>query len=213
MTANQIRADGAVIAIATGLALILMLHHPTSFEAGHDDGLLLSDWSNGFVHAAMIGCLLSLAVGLDGVKRRLDETRILTRAGALLLGAGFLALAGAAVVNGFATGRLLASTSDPVIREAGGRAFWALNQSFTALGTMLVALGAAAWSPGLWRLSNAGRVAAALGVALLGLALWRTTTDGGFGLQVAVAAMAAFALWSLAVATVMILIGRKEDAQ
>ena len=205
MTTNQARADGALIAAATGLALVLMLHHPTSLEAGHDDGLLLGDWNNGFVHAAMIGCLLALAIGFDGVKRRLDETRILTRTGALLLGAGLLALAGAAVVNGFATGRLLASTSDPVIREAGGRAFWALNQSLTALGTILVALGAAAWSPGLWRRSIAGRVAAALGVALLGLALWHTTTDGGFGLQAAVAAMAAFALWSLAVAATMIL--------
>ena len=122
-------------------------------------------------------------------------------------------MAGAALVNGFATGRLFAATSDPVIREAGGRAFWALNQSLTALGTMLVAVGAAAWSPGLWRLSNAGRVAAALGVGLLGLALWHTTTDGGFGLHVAVAAMAAFALWSLAVAAVMVLAGPEEDAQ
>lgn len=213
MTTNPNRADGAIVAAATGLALVLMLHHPTSLQTGHDDGLLLGDWSNGFVHAAMIGCLLALAVGLDGMKRRLDETRILTRAGALLLGAGFLALAGAAVVNGFATGRLFAATSDPVIREAGGRAFWALNQSLTALGTMLVALGAAAWSPGLWRLSRVGRIAAALGVALAGLAVWHTTTDGGFGLHVAVAATAAFALWSLAVAAVMILAGRKEDAQ
>ena len=117
------------------------------------------------------------------------------------------------MVNGFATGRLLASTSDPAVREAGGHTLWALNQSLDALGTMLAALGAAAWSPGLWRLSNAGRVAAALGIALLGLALWHTTTDGGFGLQVAVAAMAAFAVWSLAVAAVMILPGRKEDVQ
>lgn len=205
MTANQTRADGALIAAATGLALVLMLHHPTSLSTTHDDGQFLSDWSNGFVHAAMIGCLLALAIGFDGVKRQLDETRILTRTGALLLGAGFLALVGAAMVNGFATGRLLASTSDPVIREAGGRAFWALNQSLTALGTVLVALGAAAWSPGLWRRSLAGRVAAALGVVILGLAFWHTTTDGDFGLQVAVAAMAAFALWSLAVAATMIL--------
>ena len=205
MTANQTRADGALIAAATGLALVLMLHHPTSLSTTHDDGQFLSDWSNGFVHAAMIGCLLALAIGFDGVKRRLDQTLILTRSGTLLLGAGFLALAGAALVNGFATGRLLASTSDPAIREAGGHTFWALNQSLDALGTMLVALGAAAWSPGLWRLSNAGRVAAVLGIALLGLALWHTTTDGGFGLRVAVAAMAAFAVWSLAVAATIVL--------
>ncbi|WP_396593565.1 hypothetical protein [Brevundimonas sp. R86498] len=207
---NQTRADGALIAGATVFALILMLHHPTSFEAGHDDGLFLADWSNVFVHAAIIGCLLALAVGLDGVRRRLDQTRLLTRAGAILFGAGFLALAGAALVNGFATGRLLASTSDPMIREAGGRAFWALNQSLTALGTLLVALGAAAWSPGLWRLSHTGRVAAGLGIALAALALWHTTTDGGFGLHVAVAAMAAFALWSLAVAAAMILARPQE---
>ncbi|WP_428152474.1 hypothetical protein [Brevundimonas sp.] len=205
MTTRQTRAHGALIATATGLALVLMLHHPTSLSAGHDDGQLLGDWSNGFVHAAMIGCILALALGFDGVKRHLDETRLLTRAGALLLGAGFLALAGAAVVNGFAAGRLMAAASDPTVREAGLRTLWALNQSLTGLGTVLVALGAAIWSPGLWRLGGAGRVAAGLGVALLGLALWHGTTDGDFGLHVAVAATAAFALWSLAVAAVMIL--------
>lgn len=213
MTANQTRADGALIAATTGLALVLMLHHPTSLSTTHDDGQFLSDWSNGFVHAGMIGCLLALSIGFDGVKRRLDQTHILTRTGALLLGAGFLALTGAALVNGFATGRLLASTSDPAIRETGGHTFWALNQSLDALGTMLVALGAAAWSPRLWRLSNAGRVAAVLGVTLLGLALWHTTTDGGFGLRVAVAAMAAFALWSLAVAATMILARRDREIE
>lgn len=207
---DQTRADGVLIAAATAFALVLMLHHPTSFDTTHEDGLLLSDWSNGFVHAAMIGCLLTLAVGLEGVRRHLGGTRLLTRAGAVLLWAGFLALAGAALVNGFTTGRLMASTSDPVIREAGGRAFWALNQSLTALGTTLVALGAAAWSPGLWRLSLAGRVAAGLGVALAALSLWHTTTDGGFGLHVAVAAMAAFALWSLSVAATMILARPQE---
>lgn len=207
---NQTRADGALIAAATVFALILMLHHPTSFEAGQDDGLFLADWSNGFVHAAVIGCLLALAVGLDGVRRRLDGTRLLTRTGAVLLWAGLLAFAGAALVNGFATGRLLASTSDPVIREAGGRIFWALNQSFDALGTLLIALGAAAWSPALWRLSRTGRVAAGLGIALAALALWHNTTDGGFGLQVAVAAMTAFSLWSLTLAAAMILARPKE---
>ena len=213
MTANQTRADGAIIAAATGLALVLMLHHPTSLSTTHDDGQFLRDWSNGFVHAAMIGCLLALTVGFDGVKRQLDETRILTRTGALLLGAGFLALAGAALVNGFASGRLLASTSDPAVREAGGHTLWALNQSLDALGTVLVALGAATWSPGLWRRSFAGRVAATLGVVILGLALWHTTPDGGFGRHVAVAAMAAFALWSRAVAATMILARPDGEAE
>lgn len=212
MTTNQTRIDGFIIAAATGFALILMLHHPTSVVPGRDDGHLLSDWSNGFVHAAMIGCLLTLTVGLDGVRRRLGQADILIRAGALLITAGFLALAGAAVVTGFAAGRLLASTSDPVIREAAGHTLWALNQSLTALGALLVAIGAAAWSPGLWRLSRAGRVAAGLGFALLALSLWHTTTDAGFGLHVALAAVAAFALWSLAVATAMILT-RAEDSQ
>lgn len=213
MTTTQTRADGVIIATATGLALFLMLHHPTSHTPGHEDGQLLSDWSNGFVHAAMIGCLMALALGLDGVKRHLDETRILTRAGALLIGTGFLALGGAAFVNGLAAGRFVAAASDPVVREAGVRAFWALNQSFMALGTLLIPLGAAAWAPGLWRLGHVGRVAAVLGVALLGLSLWYAASGTGFGLIVAMTAMASFALWSLGVAAVMILADRKEEAE
>ncbi len=206
------RTDGLVIAAATAFALILMLHHPTSLTPGQNDGHLLSDWSNGFVHSAMIGCLLALAVGLDGVRRRLGETRLLTRAGALLIGAGFLALAGAAVTTGLAAPRLT-ELSDPAMRDAGVRTLWALNQSLTGLGTVLVALGAAAWSPGLWRLGVAGRIAAGLGLSLLALSLWHTTADGGFGLHVAVAAMAAFALWSLAVAATMMLARAEGDRE
>lgn len=205
MTRTEARTDGAVIAAATGIALILMLHHPTGFAPGQDDGHLLGDWSTGFVHGGMIGCLLLLSVGLGGVRRRLGETKLLTRTGALLIGVGFLALAGAAVANGLAAPRMLA-VADAVSREAGLRTLWALNQSLTGLGTLLVALGAALWSPGLWRLGISGRIASGLGVALLGLSLWHGLTDGGFGLHVAVAAMAAFALWSLAVAAVMLLV-------
>ena len=200
---SETRADGAVIAAATGIALILMLHHPTSLSGGHDDGHLLADWSNGFVHAAMIGCLIALSVGFDGLRRRLGETRLLTRAGALLLGAGFLALAGAAVVNGFAAERLAAPGADPGLRAAGLAILWALNQSLTAVGTSLVAFGAAAWAPGLWRSGGVARIPAGLGLLLLALAIWWMTTDGGFGLHVAVASMAAFALWSLSVAAAM----------
>lgn len=203
MKDRNTRADGAVIAAATGIALVLMLHHPTGFTPGGDDGHLLSDWSTGLVHGGMIGCLLVLYIGLDGVRRRLGETKLTTRAGALLIGAGFLAFASAAVASGLA-GPRVAVLTDPAVREAGLRTLWALNQSLTGLGTLLTALGAAVWAPGLWRLGTAGRIAAGLGVALLALSVWHGATDGGFGLHVAVAAMAAFALWSLAVAAAMI---------
>lgn len=152
----------------------------------------------------MIGCLLALRLGMEGVRRLLGADRLLTRGGAILLGAGFAASAGAAVINGLAAGRLLSATSDPAVREAALAAFRALNQTLTGLGIVLIALGAAAWAPGLWRLSAAGRVAAGLGLALCALSVWHTTTDGRFDLHVAVVAMVAFALWSLGVAAVII---------
>lgn len=202
--------DGTVIAGATLAALFLMLHHPTGHSGSGDDGYLLADWSNTLVHGAMIACLMVIAVGLDGVRRRLGEQVLLTRFGALLLGAGFLALSGAAVVNGFAAERLIAQTADNAAREAGGQTLWALNQALTSVGTVLIAGGATAWAPGFWRLGGIGRLSAALGVGLAALAVWWTATDGGFTLTAAVAAMAAFALWSLSVAAVMVVRSKGE---
>ncbi len=206
------RNDGVLIAGATLVAMFLMLHHPTSASHAGEDGHLLSDWSNSLVHGAMIACLIALSVGLDGVRRRLGERALLTRAGALLIGAGFLALSGAAVVNGFATARLAAQTADPAVHEAGGHVLWALNQSLTSLGSLLIAAGAAAWAPGLWRLGIMGKVSAALGVGMAGLAAWWNITDGGFGLTVAATSLAVFALWSLSVAAVM-MIRPRGDAE
>ncbi len=205
------RTDAALIAAATLVAMGLMLHHPTGHSGSPDDGRLLADWNNTVVHGAMIGCLIALTVGLDGLRRRLDERALLTRLGAALLGAGFLALCGAAVVNGFASERLVAQTDDVAIRAAGGQTLWALNQSLTSVGSLLVAAGALAWSPGLWRIGGLGRVSAALGSGLAALAIWWTLTDGGFGLTAAVTGAGAFALWSLSVAAVMIMDLKKEE--
>ncbi|MEQ7156384.1 hypothetical protein [Brevundimonas aurifodinae] len=206
------RTDAALIAGATLIAMGLMLHHPTGHSGSPDDGRLLADWNNTVVHGAMIGCLVALSVGLDGLRRRLDERALLTRLGAILLGAGFLALCGAAVVNGFASERLVAQTDDAAIRAAGGQTLWALNQSLTSVGSLLVATGALAWSPGLWRLGGLGRVSAGLGSGLAALAIGWSATDGGFGLTAAVTGAAAFALWSLSVAAVMMTGPREEPA-
>ncbi|WP_029415627.1 hypothetical protein [Brevundimonas bacteroides] len=211
-THSDDRNDGVLIAGATLAALFLMLHHPTSASGAGEDGHLLSDWSNSLVHGAMIACLIALSVGLDGVRHRIGEQALLTRAGAILIGGGFLALAGAALVSGFATGRLVAQTTDPAVHESGSHVLWALNQSLTSLGSLLVAAGAAAWAPRIWGLGVAGKASATLGVGMAGLAVWWNATDGGFGLIVAATSLAVFALWSLSVAAVM-LTGTKGDAQ
>lgn len=205
------RNDGVLIAGATLAALFLMLHHPTSASGAGEDGHLLSDWSNSLVHGAMIACLIALSVGLDGVRYRLGERALLARGGAILIAGGFLALGGAALVSGFASGRLAAQTTDPAVHDAGGHVLWALNQSLTSLGSLLIAAGAAAWAPRLWRLGVAGKVSAALGVGMAGLAAWWNATDGGFGLMVAATSLAVFALWSLSLAAFM-LTGPKGEA-
>ncbi|MBX9707792.1 MAG: hypothetical protein K2X61_07650 [Caulobacteraceae bacterium] len=199
------RTDAAMIAGATIAAMALMLHHPTGHSGSPDDGLMLTDWNNGFVHAAVIGCLVSLAVGLDGVRRRLGERALMTRLGAVLLGAGLLALASAGVINGFAVEQLVTQTEDPAVRAAGGQVLWALNQSLTSVGSLLLASGALAWAPGLWKTRGVGRLSASLGVGLAALTLWWKATDGGFGLTAAVTATAAFVIWSLSVAAVMMI--------
>jgi hypothetical protein len=197
------KASAAVLAIAVTASAILMLHHPTSLS-GPDDGQLLADWSNAFVHGGMIASLFLSAVGTTRVPHRLGEDRLEASAGRLALRAGLAALVGAGLTNGFAATRLASRQIESGVLEIQLPILGVLNQTLAFAGVLFLAVGLACWVPRMIALGGLWRIAGLIGVANAVLALvWVVIGDGGLGLYPAVLATAMFGLWSLVVAAAL----------
>lgn len=186
------RQAGSLMLAGTGASVMLMLHHPTSLH-GPDDGVLLSDWSNAAVHGGMIVCLMAVGLGASSLPRWLGEDHLSVRAGRMLFTGGIAALVGAALVNGFAAGRLAGEAASaiqfPVLA--------ALNQTLAVFGMILTAAAMALWAVRMLRLGVVAKAAGSVGLASAVLALgWLIHGGGAFGLVPAVVATGVFAAWS-----------------
>lgn len=209
---NQDRISGGLIIGAVAAAAVLMLHHPTSFR-GPDDGLLLSDWSNTVVHGAMIVCLLALRFGHAEWAQRLGKAHLSVRLGAMLLDSGMVAFIAAALISGFAAGGV-AARLEPKDARLLLKAFVALNQALANLGMVLTAAAMVAWALRMVRLDMVTRVAGGLGlIAAFAAAYWMIVGQGAFGLYPAVTATALFGLWSILIASQMMVAPAKEPAR
>jgi len=189
---RESRQAGGLLLAGTGASVMLMLHHPTSLR-GPDDGLLLADWSNAGVHGGMIVCLMLIGLGGSTVPRWLGEAHLSTRAGRMAFTGGIAALVVAALVNGFAAGRLAgqaaADIQFPVLA--------ALNQTFAVFGMLMIAAAMALWADRMLRLGLIAKVAGGVGLAAAGLAAgWLIHGGGAFGLVPATVATGVFAAWS-----------------
>ena len=202
-------AGGLIIAAVLG-ALLMMLHHPTSFN-GPDDGLLLNDWSNTAVHGAMIVCLFLFRFGFSTWARRLGEDYASVRAGTMAFEGGMNAFIGAALISGFAAGALAAQADPEAVRQS-FRAFGALNRALANLGMVLTVVAMALWAIRMVQLGTMTRIAGALGlvVAIVGVG-WMVVGQGSFGLYPATVATALFGAWSLLVASQMMTRDQPRD--
>ncbi|WP_395945569.1 hypothetical protein [Brevundimonas sp.] len=197
------RLSGGLILAAVLAALVLMLHHPTSFK-GPDDGLLLADWSNTVVHGAMMACLFLLRFAFGSWARRLGMEHASVRAGSLAFDCGMAAFIAAALVSGFAAGGLLAQAgySDEV--RSALAALGALNRALANLGMALTVAAMALWAIRMMRMSGLPRIAGALGLAIAAAALgWLVVRQGAFGLYPAMTSTVLFGAWSILVASRM----------
>lgn len=209
---NQDRISGGLIVAAVAAAAVLMLHHPTSFK-GPDDGLLLNDWSNTVVHGAMIVCLLAVRFGHAEWAQRLGKAHLAVRLGAMLLDSGMVAFIAAALISGFAAGGVAARVEADDARLL-LKAFAALNQALADLGMVLTAAAMATWAVRMARLEGVTRIAGGLGlVAAVAAGYWMIVGKGAFGLYPAVTATALFGLWSILIASQMMVARAKEPAQ
>lgn len=194
------RCGGALIIAAAICAMILVLHHPTSFN-GPDDGLLLHDWSNTFVHGTMMVCLFTLMFAFAVIGRRLGEDHLEVRAGAMAFSAGMIALIAAAFLNGFVVGGLQAALINPVTAAPQFALLGVLNQKLALLGIALISGSMTLWAFRLLRMDGLTKVAGGLAIAIAALAgYWLLTGDGKFGLHIAAVSMTAFSTWSIIVA-------------
>lgn len=194
-------SGGLIIASVLG-ALMLMLHHPTSFN-GPDDGLLLNDWSNQFVHGAMIACLFMLRFSFRTWVRRLGTDHASVRAGTMVFDAGMTAFIGAALITGFAVGGLAGQgDSEAVLTQV--MSLGAVNRALANLGIVLTAAAMTLWSVRMLRLMALAKIAGALGLVVAVVAVgWMTVGKGAFGLYPATVATVLFGAWSLLVAARM----------
>lgn len=198
------KVAGWIIIVTSSLAMILMLHHPSTLN-GHDDGLFLPDWSNAFVHTAMLGCLMLLIFAFSILAERIGTYSLLGRAGGLAFTGGIVALAIAAAVNGFVLNELLAalpgsSASNPQMILMG-----VVVTSLALSGIGLASLGIACWSIVLLRKDRVTKVCGVIGLGLTLFAGWWLAVErGDFGLHPAVYSVAGFAIWSWFIAHQMI---------
>lgn len=195
-TIPRSRIAGGLILLATVAAVFLMLHHPTSMT-GTEDGRFLADWSSAPVHGAMIAGLFVLMLGFSFLPDFLGRGRVSVRAGQIAFTAGMVALAGAALVNGFALGTVVAAAPGSGDLTDQVLVLGALNRALDNLGLVLVAAAMVAWAVRMIRLDLVFRVIGALGILAALLAVgWLHVGQGAFGLEVAVVATLVFAVWS-----------------
>jgi hypothetical protein len=198
------KVAGWIIVGTSSIAMILMLHHPSTLS-GPDDGLFLPDWSNAFVHTAMLGCLMLLIFAFSILADRINEYSLLGRAGGLAFTGGIVALAVAAAINGFVLSELLAALPDWSAATPQMILMGVVVRGLALGGMSLASLGIACWSIVLLRRDLVTKVCGVLGLGLtLAAGWWLAVEQGNFGLYPAVYSVAGFAIWSLIVANQMI---------
>ena len=197
------RLSGGLIIGAVLVALVLMLHHPTSFR-GADDGLLLNDWSNTVVHGAMIVCLFMLRFAFSTWARRLGQDCVSVRAGVMAFDGGMTAFIAAALISGFAASGLANVQAAPDAFNLQLKAFTALNRALANVGMVLTVAAMALWAVRMLRLRALTQIAGALGLIITVVAIgWIVVGQGGFGLYTATVATVLFGAWSLLIASQM----------
>jgi hypothetical protein len=205
------RPAGVALAASAATALFLMLHHPTSLK-GPDDGLLATDMANDLVHGGMIACLIGLGVGVDALCRRLGPDRPSVAAGRGVWNLGAAGLITAALINGFALGRVAAALPASEGRQAALTGLWTLNQVLGAFGLVGVALATGLLAVAMVRAGGLLRIAGAIGAAMAALGpVWALTTGGDLDLHAAVISMGLFSTWAGLVGAALIRAPRRKE--
>jgi hypothetical protein len=167
---------GGLLIASPALTLFAMLHHPVAHGNGdqsHVDGLARIAGLASLVHGALIVLMVSTTLLLGEFSVLRLQRQALARAGFCLYLLGTSALAGAALVNGFAVSSLVqsAAATSPGIDAALALA-WQLNQALAGSGSIALALAIGIWScdliqaPGLRRLTGSYGLIMGCGLSL-----------------------------------------------
>jgi hypothetical protein len=203
------------------LSLLVAAHHPEAQTHDVATALRFLAGESGLI-TGVHGALLLLGgvelLGLYGVARLLGLARPLAAAGLILVGAGFMAMIGAAAINGFAVPAFAVDYRNLAPSDARAatmllRLCWDLNQALAAIGAVAWGLGLLAWSAELARRDGPARLVGLLG----GIAAVAIAGGVGFGfirLHVGgfIGVTALLSAWSAA-ASLLMLTGRLAPAQ
>lgn len=205
------RIAGGMLLAGTIATVAWMARHPT--VSAHDlEGALLElaaiAEENRLVHGSIVASSVLAACGLTGLVAQLGVRSLAARAGALAWLLGLVAFAGAALVNGF----LLSSLAEDYAGKPAAtieqvrpllRLCHHANQTLAQAGTLATSAAILAWSLALLARGSRGLGVFGLLVGLLpiaGIASRHLTLH----LHGMLAVVLAQALWSLAVAIVLL---------
>ncbi|OSZ71879.1 hypothetical protein CAP39_00330 [Sphingomonas sp. IBVSS1] len=175
------RATAALLIGTAALSVFGMAHHPT----GHGHGrTLLESLVNiaplaMLVHAALLAVMLAQLIGQAGLASRLGPQRLVVQGAFVAQLAGALALAGAAVINGFtlspmAQSMLAAGYTAPEQYRPLLWALFAQARAWAQIGTAAWAVALVLWALAVWPRHRP--------LALLALPLVLVPMAGGLGL-------------------------------
>lgn len=161
---------GGLLIGTSAVSLFAMLHHPVAHGGGGaSQAQALARIANlaSLVHGVLVlllvaGCMLLAEFAALRVRRV-----ALVRAGRQAYLMGTIALAGAALVNGFAVPALVTSAAaDAVGIDAALALAWQLNQALAGAGSIALAAGIGIWSVDLARGHGPGRYVGYYGVLM-----------------------------------------------
>ena len=208
------RATGVVIGLASVLSVAFMVFHPTVHA--HDTTELIAGVArkasvNRVVHGSLIALVGVLVCGFTCLSSRLGANSICARGGLVAYVIGAATMIVAALISGFIFPEFIAryegrpTAELETLRPALALA-WTVNQVCARAGVLAMSIAMLLWSANLASRPGGTRVVGALG-AIVGTLLVGALLSGNLPMNIhgVLAFELAYTLWSLAVATLLIL--------
>jgi hypothetical protein len=211
--ASHQRFAAITLIVVNVLGVLVMAHHPTASThsaLGFMQTLVAMRGLNQWVHGVLIGTTLITGLCLLEFSAH-SLKQLYVRSGMVLYALGALAMAGAALINGFVITRLAEALlqSPATLQAASPLAFqltWAINQTLAEFGVSMMCAGIACWSMQLLNgISKYARTLGGLGLLLtLMQMLLQWLQQGHYGVPQMLVFVLWHGLWCIGIAFLML---------
>ncbi len=167
-----IPAAGWLWVVGAVLAIVFMLHHPST--SSHETAKMLAELRDkgmlsAWVHGLLIVVMMGWWLAAYGLTVRLGHHRLLPVTGLLMFSVGIFGYSLAAIASGFVApeiAEIFAGTSTAQMEQGRNllRISWVVNQAFANLGLIGTSLAILAWGGALITHTGVARVTGVLGI-------------------------------------------------